>query len=102
MDSILNGILSTSKNLTKKKMFGGTGYLIKGNMVAGINKDYYILRLGEKNANSAIKSLKARLFDITGRPMKGWIMVEESALSNDALEIWLEKAKKFVKTLPVK
>ena len=83
-------------------MFVGTGYLINGNMVAGINKDYYILRLGEKNANSAIKSLNARLFDITGRPMKGWIMVEGNNLSNDDLGIWLEKAKKFVETLPVK
>ena len=83
-------------------MFGGTGYLINGNMVAGINKDFYILRLGEKNANSAIKSLNAKLFDITGRPMKGWVMVEESALSKEELGIWVEKAKKFVESMPVK
>lgn len=34
--------------------------------------------------------------------MKGWIMVEENALFNEDLGIWLEKAKKFIETLPVK
>lgn len=102
MDSLLNDIVLKWKNSSKKKMFGGTGYLIHGNMVAGIHKDFYILRLGERNANSAIKSLNAKLFDITGRAMKGWIMVEENSLSNEDLGIWLEKAKKFVETLPAK
>ncbi len=102
MDSVLSDMVSNWKNVSKKKMFGGTGYLINGKMVAGINKDYYILRLGEKNANSALKSLNARLFDITGRPMKGWIMAKENAFSGDNLGMWLNKAKKFVETLPAK
>ena len=83
-------------------MFGGTGYLINGNMVTGIIKDYYVLRLGEKNANTAIKLPKIELFNIKGRAMKGWVMVEENALSDDDLGIWLGKAKEFVETLPVK
>jgi TfoX/Sxy family transcriptional regulator of competence genes len=103
MDSKLNSFVSKWKNLSKKKMFGGTGYLINGNMVAGIHKDFYILRLGEKNANIAIQSPKTKLFDMTGRPMKGWIMANESAFSDDNdLKEWLMKAKKFVETLPVK
>ncbi len=102
MDSVLNEIVSKWKNTSKKKMFGGTGYLINGNMVAGIIKDYYVLRLGEKNANSAVKSPKIELFNITGRAMKGWVMVEENAFSDDDLGIWLGKAKEFVETLFVK
>lgn len=102
MDSVLNDIVSKWKNMTKKKMFGGTGYLINGNMIAGIHKDYYVLRLGEKNANSAIKSPKIELFNITGRAMKGWVMAEENAFSDDDLGIWLGKAKEFVGTLLVK
>ena len=85
----------------KKKMFGGTGYLINGKMVAGIHKDFYILRIGEKNANSAIKSLKAKLFDITGRAMKRWVMVREGAFSTEKeLLEWVEKARRFVEKLP--
>ena len=102
MDKKLNNIVSTWQNFTKKKMFGGTGYLLNGNMVAIIHKDYYILRLGEKNANTAIKLPKIELFNITGRPMKGWVMTEEDALSDDDLGIWLVKAKKYVESLQVK
>ncbi|MGB5911778.1 MAG: TfoX/Sxy family protein [Promethearchaeia archaeon] len=103
MDSKLNGFISKWKNISKKKMFGGTGYLLNGNMVAGIHKDFYILRLGEKNANKAIKLPNIRVFDITGRAMKGWIMAEENAFSDDdILKEWLIKAKEFVETLPAK
>ena len=102
MDKILYGIVSKWKNSTKMKMFGGIGYLLNGNMVAGIHKDYYILRLGEKNANDALILPKTRLFDITGSPMKGWVMAEEGAFSGDDLRLWLNKAKKFVETLPAK
>jgi len=103
MDKNLNEIILKWKNSSKKKMFGGTGYLLNGNMVAGIYKDYYILRLGEKNAKMALKLPKIELFNITGRAMKGWVMAEEGAFSdqNDLIE-WLNKARKFVETLPEK
>jgi hypothetical protein len=40
--------------------------------------------------------------DITGRPMKGWIMVEQEGLTDQVLKKWLEKAKAFAETLPPK
>jgi len=103
MDKKLDDIISKWSNSTKQKMFGGIGYLINGNMVAGIHKDYYVLRLGEKNANDALFLPKTRLFDITGRAMKGWVMAEENAFAdkNDLVN-WLNKAKQFVDTLPIK
>ena len=102
MDKILNEIVMKWKESSKKKMFGGTGYLINGRMVAGIHKDYYILRLGEENANDALILPKIKLFDITGREMKGWIMAEEGAFSGEELRSWLNKTKKYLETLPLK
>jgi TfoX/Sxy family transcriptional regulator of competence genes len=103
LDKILSDIIMEWDKTSKKKMFGGTGYLLNGNMVAGILNDYYILRLGEKNANDALILPKVKLFDITGRTMKGWIMAEEDAFSNIThLVNWLKKAKNFVETLPIK
>ncbi len=103
MDVKLHGIISKWKNLSKKKMFGGTGYLLNGKKVAGIHKDYYILRLGEKNALAAFKLPQVKVFDITGRPMKDWIMAGEGALpNNNELKEWLNKAKEYVETLPEK
>ena len=42
-------------------------------------------------------------FDITGRPMKGWVLVESEGVGeDDQLKDWIERANKFVETLPVK
>ena len=103
MDSVLNEIVSKWKNTSKKKMFGGTGYLVNGNMVAGILKDNYVLRLGEKNANTAIKLPKIELFNITGRAMKGWVMAKEEAFSTSSeLQEWVEKARTYMEKLSPK
>ena len=99
-----NKITSTisSRGTERKKMFGGTCYLINGNMMCGVYKDYLILRLGEKQAEDALRLPHVRQFDITGRPMKGWVMVEESGFEGAALEKWLSKARHFAESLPPK
>ena len=90
-------------NVASKKMFGGMCHLINGNMFCGIHRDYLILRLGEEAAKKALAKPFVRLFDITGRPMKGWVMVEKEGFkSQDILGAWLAKAKEFVHTLPSK
>jgi len=66
-------------------------------------KNFLILRLGEDKAGEALKNPFVRPFDITGKPMKGWVMVEERGFTGEKeLKEWLEKAKAFVKTLAPK
>jgi hypothetical protein len=86
----------------KKRMFGGTCYLINGNMMCGVHKDYLILRLGEKEAEEALGQPNVKPFDLTGRPMKGWITVNEEGFKGGALEKWLSKARSFAESLPPK
>ena len=44
-----------------------------------------------------------RKFDITGRPMKGWILVEPDAIeTDDQLRQWIEQSLDFVVMLPKK
>lgn len=89
------------KHITHKNMFGGVCSLSKGNMFCGVYKDFLILRLGEKGAEEALRSEFARPFDITGRPMKGWVMMESDGFRNDEeLEALLNEAKDFAETLP--
>ena len=72
-------------------------------MFCGVYKDFLILRLGEKTACKALESAYVRPFDITGRPMKGWVMVSGEGFEADHdLKAWWNKAKEFVKTLPSK
>ena len=87
---------------TRKKMFGGTCHLINGNMMCGVYENYLILRLGERQAGEAIRQPHVKTFDITGKAMKGWVMVDTPGYAGSALESWLGKALEFAKTLPHK
>ena len=96
-------IVSGWKNTEDKKMFGGICHLQNGNMFCGVLKDFLILRLGPDNAEDALKLPHVRPFDITGRPMKGWVMVAEDGFKGDKeLKSWLNQTKRFVETLPSK
>ena len=103
LDARIKKVVARWKHTTDRKMFGGVCHLINGNMFCGVHKDSLILRLGEKTAGEALGLRNVREFDITGKPMKGWVMVAEKGYRSDKdLKSWLEKAKKFAKTLPAK
>jgi TfoX/Sxy family transcriptional regulator of competence genes len=96
-------IISDWDHIDAKKMFGGVCHLLHGNMLFGVYKDFLILRLGEENATKALESPFVKPFDITGRAMKGWVMVGTGGFkTDDTLESWLNQAKEFVETLPPK
>ena len=73
-------------------------------MAFGIYQDYLIVRLGSpERAQAYIDAGRARSFDITGRIMKGWVMVPKSELTGPGeLEGWLEKGLAFARSLPPK
>ncbi len=77
IDDRIKKIVTKWKNTENRKMFGGVCHLLNGNMLCGVYKNYLILRLGEKGAEEALRSGHARPFDITGRPMKGWVMIDQ-------------------------
>ena len=81
-------------------MFGGVGFLLNGNMLVGVWKDSLIVRLGPDEGEAALLEPHVREFDITGRPMKGWMLVEpEGVGDDDQLKGWIEHAMRFVGTL---
>ncbi len=96
-------LLGRRKNLTERKMFGGVGFLLGGNICCGVWKDYLILRLGEDAARQVLAEEHARPFDITGRPMRGWAMIEPDGWRDaPRLRRWIEWATEFTGTLPAK
>ena len=95
--------LARKKGVEEKKMFGGVGFLLQGNMLVGVWKDSLIVRLGPDEADAALREPHVRPFDITGRAMKGWALVGPEALDNDEqLRGWIGRATSFVATLPPK
>jgi len=96
-------VLPRGKRFEEKKMFGGVGYLLNGNMCVGIWKDSLIARLGPEQGEAALREPYVKEFDITGRPMKGWVMVlPEGIEEDDQLKEWVARASKFVAKLPKK
>ena len=99
----MSKIVSGWKNVDAKKMFGGVCHLSDGKMFSGVYKDFLILRLGEKGSKDALELPFVRPCDITGRPMKAWVMMEMEGFKSDSdLSAWLNRAKEFVKGLPSK
>jgi hypothetical protein len=95
--------LSRKKNVEEKKMFGGTCFLLYGNLLVGVWKDSLIARLGPDEGEAALEEPHVRVFDITGKPMRNWVLVEpEGVEDDDQLKAWIERATKFVRTLPKK
>jgi hypothetical protein len=95
--------LGRRTNLTEKKMFGGVGFLLSGNICCGAWKEFLILRLGEDAARQVLTEEHTRPFDITGRPMRGWAMVEPPGWQDDRrLRRWIDWAISFATKLPKK
>ncbi|TLN17048.1 TfoX/Sxy family protein [bacterium] len=87
----------------EKKMFGGVGFLVNGNMACGVNGARLIARLDPAEYEEALAKPHVRMFDMTGRPMKGWVMVEPAGVEWDAdLRKWLERSLHYVLSLPPK
>ncbi len=96
-------LIGRRKGISQKKMFGGLGFLLYGNMCVGIWREFLILRVGPDAYRTALEQADTRQFDITGRPMRGWIMVEPNGYATAAqLRMWIDMAFDFVRSLPPK
>ena len=88
--------------VSEKKMFGGLAFLTSGNMTVGVNGDDLVVRIDPEAMDDALAEPDVRPFDMTGRPMRGWIVVASDGLSDDELERWIDQARSYVATLPPK
>ncbi len=59
--------LARRKNVEEKKMFGGVGFLLNGNMLDGVWKESLIVRLGPEQGDEALLEPHVSEFNITGR-----------------------------------
>lgn len=96
-------LVSRRRGFVEKTMFGGMGFLLHGNMCVGVWKECLILRIGPVAYDNALAQPHVKEFDITGRAMKGWVMVEPAGVRRDSeLSEWVGQAIDFVKGLPKK
>ena len=103
LEARLKAALKRKRGITSKNMFGGMGFLLHGHTCVGIWKDSLIVRIGKDQYDEAVREANTSPFDITGKTMRGWLMVSREGWSDDAvLQDWIERSVKFVKTLDPK
>jgi len=96
-------LLSKRNAVAEKKMFGGLAFLLNGNMCCGIHGGELIVRMDPKETDRALARPHTRIFDLTGRPMKGWILVQPAGLAKeDALAKWARLGQDYAASLPAK
>ena len=91
--------------VSEKRMFGGVGYMLNGNMACGILGDDMIVRAGLEDYEKLLKRKHTRIFTMKGspKPMKGWLMVEPDGYKTaKQLSAWVKIGIEFALTLPPK
>jgi TfoX/Sxy family transcriptional regulator of competence genes len=95
--------LAEEHAITEKAMFGGLAFLLHGNMAIGLTDDELMVRLGPDGADEALAEPYTRPFDMSGRPMRGWILVDGAGLqSEEELAAWIGRGIAFADSLPPK
>ncbi len=95
--------LSRKRGIEEKTLFGCFCLLLNGNVLVGVWKNSLIVRLGNEQGEDALLEPHVRPFDITGKAMKGWVVVAPDGIEDDGqLKGWIQRAVKFVGKLPGK
>lgn len=80
-------------DVEEKKMFGGLAFMVGGQMTLGVDRDDLIVRCEKDETEDLLAAAGVRIFDLSGRPMKGWLLVGPVATANIVgLRRWIARA----------
>jgi TfoX/Sxy family transcriptional regulator of competence genes len=97
-------LLGGEAELTEKKMFGGLAFLIRGNMaVAASGQGGVLVRVDPAQSERFVATTNARLMEMRGRPMQGWIRVDsDDVRTKRQLAKWVGLGAAYARSLPAK
>ena len=99
----IRGVIGDPPQLVEKEMFGGIAFMVQGNMAVGVIDDELMVRIPKEETDQALEEPGTRIFDFTGRPMKGWVTVGEPGIvSEEGLSGWVQRGVEFALSLPAK
>jgi TfoX N-terminal domain len=100
---ILRGDLADLSGLREKRMFGGLAFMLHGNMLCGVHPGGGMFRVGKDNEQFALAVPGVRRMAFTGRPMGGFVEIDDDSLADDACRgRVMALALDFVQSLPAK
>lgn len=84
--------------IEEKEMMGGLSFMLNKKMCLGVIKDEMICRIDPAEYESALEKQGCSEMVFTGRPMKGWVMVDKLAMRTEKeMEYWVNMAVSFNK-----
>ena len=95
----LRAALARRKGISEKRMFGGTCFLLNGNMLCGTGSGDFMFRVGKAAHAKALARAGAKPMRMNGRLMEGFIWVSPDTR---ALAAWIKLATAHVAGLPRK
>jgi hypothetical protein len=97
-------LVGGESDLTEQKMFGGLAFLIGGNMaVAASGQGGVLVRVDPAQSNTLVATTNARLMEMRGREMQGWLRVaSEDLRTKRELAKWVELGTTYARSLPAK
>ena len=100
----IRALLGDRAGLTEKKMFGGLGFMIGGNMaIAASGQGGILVRVDPDESDELVATTSAEPMEMRGRQMAGWLRVDTADVADDdALASWVERGAGYASSLPPK
>ena len=100
----LRELLATEHGVDEKRMFGGLAFLINGHMaVCASGQGGLMVRADPEESERLVASTPARLMEMLGREMRGWLRLDAADVADEAvLADWVERGAGYAATLPPK
>jgi TfoX/Sxy family transcriptional regulator of competence genes len=97
-------LVGSEPGISEKKMFGGLAFLIGGNMaVAASGQGGVLVRVDLAQTDTLLETTNARLMEMRGRPMRGWLRVDSEDLrTKRQLARWVNLGTTYARSLPPK
>lgn len=89
--------------VTERKMFGGVGWMLNGNMACGTMGDDLLVRVGPEDADRALAEPGVRRMQMGERTMRAFVVVDSAAIvDDDTVARWVDAGAAQAMSLPPK
>lgn len=100
----IRALLPDDVEVTEQKMFGGLAFLVGGNMaVSASGQGGLMVRVDPATSDDLVATGKARLMEMRGRSMPGWLRVDTADVTTKRqLARWVNLGVAYARSLPAK
>jgi hypothetical protein len=97
-------LIAGEAGVTEMRMFGGLAFLIGGHMaVSASGEGGVMVRVDPADTDSLVAGDNARIVEMRGRPMRGWLRVDaDDVRTKRQLARWVTIGATYARDLPAK